>query len=223
MGESRAETILQIIRRAHEMPKWTISTREPFETLIVTIVSQNTADRNTAKAFGKLSNVFEIKPEVLAKAETRRIEECLEVAGLYRSKAKAIKQVSRIILNEFHGDLKAVLSLPFEEARETLLRLPGVGPKTADVLLLFCAQRPTIPVDTHVYRLAKRLDFAPADADHEAVLASLQTLFAPKDYLSVHVLLIKHGRKYCKARKPLCRQCPLNQHCPSRLLWDRRD
>jgi len=142
---------------------------------------------------------------------------------LYRIKAKTIEQVSRIILNEFHGNLETVLLLPFEEARETLLRLPGIGPKTADVVLLFCARKPTVPVDTHVYRLAKRLGFASADAAYEVVRASLQTLFAPKDYLAVHVLLIQHGRKYCKARKPLCKQCPLNQHCPSKLLWDKSD
>ncbi|MEM3696845.1 MAG: endonuclease III [Candidatus Bathyarchaeia archaeon] len=192
--------------------------QRPFETLIVTIISQNTADRNTAKAFENLSKRFKIEPEVLANAETSQIEECLRVAGLYRNKAKTIKQISKIILEEFHGTLNPILSLPFEEARKTLLKLPGVGPKTADVLLLFCSEKPTIPVDTHVNRVAKRLGLAPKEGDYEMVRHSLQSLYNPKNYLAVHILLILLGRKYCRARNPLCKGCPVKNHCPSRQL-----
>ncbi len=218
MAENRAEKILQILRKNFTMPKWVTSDREPFETLIVTIISQNTANRNTAKAFGNLSKQFKITPEALANAETSQIEECLKVAGLYRNKAKVIKQISKIILEKFHGNLTPILSLPFEQARTTLLRLPGVGPKTADVVLLFCAEKPTIPVDTHVNRVAKRLSLAPANGDYEAVRESLQSLYNPKDYLRLHVLLILLGRKYCRARNPLCKQCPVNMLCPSKQL-----
>jgi endonuclease-3 len=218
MAENRAEKILQALRKTFTIPKWIASDRDPFETLIVTIISQNTAGRNTAKAFENLSKQFEITPEVLADAETSQIEECLKVAGLYRNKAKAIKQISKIILEEFHGNLTHVLSLPFEEARKTLLQLPGVGPKTADVVLLFCSGKPTIPVDTHVNRVAKRLGLAPANGDYETVRRSLQSLYDPKDYLAVHVLLILLGRKHCKAINPMCKQCPVNTLCPSRRM-----
>ena len=221
MDEKRASAVLAILRRTFTLPKWTEAKRNPFETLIVTIISQNTADRNTARAFERLSNRFEIKPEVLANAETSQIEESLKTAGLYRNKAKTIKQVSRIILEKFHGSLQPILSLPLEEARNTLIALPGIGPKTADVVLLFSTRQPTIPVDTHVNRVTKRLGFAPANGDYEAVRTSLQSLYHPPDYLAVHVLLIAHGRRYCKARRPLCRQCPVNLHCPSRGLWDK--
>jgi endonuclease-3 len=221
MDEKRASAVLAILRRTFTLPKWTEAKRNPFETLIVTIISQNTADRNTARAFERLSNRFEIKPEVLANAETSHIEESLKTAGLYRNKAKTIKQVSRIILEKFHGSLQPILSLPLEEARKTLIALPGIGPKTADVVLLFSTRQPTIPVDTHVNRVTKRLGFAPANGDYEAVRTSLQSLYNPPDYLAVHVLLIAHGRRYCKARRPLCRQCPVNMHCPSRGLWDK--
>ncbi len=223
MKDKRAATVLQILRQTFVMPKWTEAKRDPFETLIVTIISQNTADRNTARAFERLSNRFEIKPEVLAKTETSQIEESLKTAGLYRNKAKTIKQVSRIILEKFHGSLQPILSLPLEEARKTLIALPGIGPKTADVVLLFSVKQPTIPVDTHVNRVAKRLGFAPANGDYDAVRASLQSLYDPRDYLAVHVLLIAHGRRYCKARRPLCGQCPVNIYCPSRGLWDKND
>jgi len=221
MTENRAGKILQVLQETFTVSKWVTSHKDPFKTLIVTIISQNTADRNTAKAFENLSKNLQITPEALANAETSQIEECLKVAGLYRNKAKTIKQISRIILEKFDGNLKPILSLPFEESRKTLLQLPGVGPKTADVVLLFCAEKPTIPVDTHVNRVAKRLGLAPSSGDYEAVRRSLQSLYNSKDYLTIHVLLILLGRKYCKARKPLCRHCPVNKLCPAKRLLDK--
>lgn len=216
MTENRAGKILRILRNVFTLPEWVTSDRDPFKTLITTIISQNTADRNTARAIENLSKRYPITCEALANAERSRIEESLKVAGLYRNKSKTIKKVSKIILEKFHGDLDSVLSLPFKEARKTLLQLPGVGPKTADVVLLFCADKPTIPVDTHVNRVSKRLGLAPKNGDYEVVRKSLQSLYNPKDYLTIHVLLILLGRKYCKAGKPLCRECPVNTLCPSR-------
>jgi len=221
MSDDRPAEILRVLRKTFAMPDWTARSRDPFKTLIATIISQNTADRNTARAFENLSKRFEITPEVLAKAKTAQIEECLRVAGLYRNKARVIKQVSKIILEEFHGRLDSILSLPREEARNTLMKLKGVGPKTADVVLLFSANKPTIPVDTHVNRVAKRLGLAPSPGDYESVRKSLESLFDAKDYLAVHVLLIQHGRRYCKARNPLCKQCPLNVLCPSAYLSEK--
>ena len=122
------------------MPKLVKPKNDPFETLVITIISQNTADRNTARAFENLSKQFEVTPQALSKAETSKIEACLHVGGLYKSKAKTIQTVSKIILEKFQGSLKPILSLPLEEARKTLMELPGVGPKTADVVLLFCSK-----------------------------------------------------------------------------------
>jgi endonuclease-3 len=190
--------------------------------LILTIISQNTADRNTVRAFENLSSRFKVTPEVLAKARPGQIEECLRVAGLYRNKAKTIRRVSRIVLDRFRGHLEQVLSLPLPEARTTLLELPGVGPKTADVVLLFCGGKPTIPVDTHVYRVSKRLGLAPERGNHEVVRASLQEAYRPEDYAAVHLLLILLGRKHCKAGVPRCRECPVKL-CPSRCKWDNCD
>lgn len=215
MQKNHAKKLLRTLQKAFTSPKRITSNKEPFKTLISTIISQNTADKNSAKAFENLSKQHQITPEALANAKTSKIEECLKVAGLYRNKAKTIKKVSKIIMKEFHGKLTPILSMPLEKARKTLLRFPGVGPKTADVFLLFCANKPTIPVDTHVNRVSKRLDIAPRNGDYEAVRKSLQALYNPKDYLAVHVLLILLGRKYCKARNPLCSQCPLNMFCPS--------
>jgi endonuclease-3 len=218
--DKQATTVLEVLRKIFVMPKWTKAKNDPFETLIRTIISQNTSDRNTAKAFKNLSNKFEIKPEALANAENSNIEEAVKTSGLYRSKTKTIKQVSKIILEEFHGSVQQILALPFEEARKTFIQMPGIGPKTADVALLFCKGQPTIPVDTHVNRVSKRLGFAPANGNYEAVRTSLQSLYDPSDYLAVHTLLIAHGRRYCKARQPLCTECPVNHYCPSRGIWN---
>lgn len=220
MMDNRPKKILEVLRKIFIMPKWIASSEDPFETLIVTIISQNTADRNTARAFENLSKKFKITPEALTKAKEKDIEECLKVAGLYRNKAKTIKRVSKTILERYQGDLKSILSPPIEEARETLMQFPGVGPKTADVVLLFCAKQNTIPVDTHVDRVSKRLGLAPSKGNYEAVRKALQSIYDPQDYLQVHVLWILHGRKYCKARLPLCKECPINIFCPSRHLWD---
>jgi endonuclease-3 len=115
------------------------------------------------------------------------------------------------------------MSLPLEEVRKTLMELPGVGPKTADVVLLFASGKPTIPVDTHVNRVAKRLSLAPKTGDYETVRRSLQLLYRQEDYLAVHVLFIALGRRYCRARNPLCQKCPLNEICPSKSLYQKRE
>jgi endonuclease-3 len=223
MLSKKAEKILEILQGAFPKPKWTAATRDAFKTLIMTIISQNTNEKNTTRAFESLSNKFRISPEILAKADLKEIEESLKTAGLYRNKSRTIKQISKIISEKYGGDLKHIISLPFEQARRELLQLPGVGPKTADVVLLFAAKKPTIPIDTHVNRVSKRLGLAPKSGNYEDTRHSLQKLFDSEDYLAVHVLLIQHGRKYCRARAPSCPECPLNNLCPSRDLTRQRN
>lgn len=223
MTDNRPRNILTTLRETFPMPNRANMSRAPFETLVVTMISQNTADRNTARAFENLSNRFNITPEVLAKADVSQIGECLKVAGLYRNKSKAIRETSRMILAKYGGNLTSILSLSLHEARNELLKLSGVGPKTADVVLLFCAGKATIPVDTHVNRVSKRLGLAPENGDYEEVRQALQSLYESKDYFAVHILLILLGRKYCKARLPLCKSCPVRTFCPSRHLWDQNE
>ena len=220
--ETKASVILKTLMSSLATPKLVKPKSEPFETLIVTIISQNTSDTNTERAFENLSKRFEITPQTLAIAETSMIEACLHVGGLYKNKDKTIKNVSRIVLEEFGGSLNPVLSLPLNESRKTLMELPGIGPKTADVVLLFSANRPTIPIDTHVNRVVKRLGFAPSNGDYEEVRLSLQKLFEQKDYLNVHLFLIALGRKYCKAGYLQCNVCPVKIYCPSKSLGDKK-
>ena len=220
MKNERAATILKILQQNLAQPRWVKSRRDPFETLVTTILSQNTADRNTARAFEALSKQFEITPEALAKVELSQIQDAIRPAGLYKSKAQAIKQAAITILEKYRGTLHPIFSLPLEEARKALMQFSGVGPKTADVVLLFSAKKPTVPVDTHVNRVAKRLVFAPQSGDYEVIRKNLEALFDPSTYLAVHVLLIAHGRKTCRARHPLCNECSVNMYCPTRGQWD---
>jgi len=216
MTKRRATQILRILRSNFSIPRWADAPKDPFQTLIITVLSQATADRNTERAFRNISRKFPITPKDLADARVEEIEEAIRVAGLYRNKSKVIKELSRLILEKFGGSLDFIHSLPLEEARKTLIRLPGVGPKTADVVLIFCAGKPTLPIDTHVNRVSKRLGLASPKADYEGVREALQSLYSPKDYLPVHLLLISLGRRYCKARNPLCKSCPVKTLCPSR-------
>lgn len=210
----KANKILHILQNSFSIPKWVGSQRTSFKTLIRTVLSQATASRNSARAFENLSRKFSITPEALVKADTKEIEETIKVAGLYRNRSKVIKNISQVILEQFNGSLDFIYTSPLEEARKMLLTIPEIGPKTADVTLLFCAKKPTLPIDTHVNRVSKRLGLATPKADYEETRKSLQSLYQPEDYLAVHLLFIALGRKYCKAQKPLCKLCPVSELCP---------
>ncbi len=220
MARDKAAEILRLLKKDFTRPAWTKRPRDPFQTLIRTVLSQATASRNASRAFENLSRRFPISPDALAEVKENEIEQAIRVAGLYRNKAKVIKALSQAVLEKHKGSLDFIYSLPLEEARRTLTSLPGVGPKTTDVVLLFSARRPTIPVDTHVRRVSKRLGLAPTDADYEGVREALQSAYPSTDYLPVHLLLIALGRKYCKARKPICGPCPVNTLCPSSTPGD---
>ena len=214
MSQISATTILKSLQDTLILPDLVKTNSDPYTTLIITILSQNTSDTNTERAFQNLCERFEITPQGLFEAQANKIKECIKVAGLSNSKTNTIQTVSRIILEKFNGSLNPILSLSLEEARNTLIELPGVGSKTADVVLLFSANQPTIPVDTHVNRVSKRLGLAPIDGNYEEVRKHIQLKFESKDYLAVHLLLIALGRKYCKARNPLCSICPVTLVCP---------
>ncbi|MEM1674473.1 MAG: endonuclease III [Candidatus Bathyarchaeia archaeon] len=213
----RAREILKVLKDTFSIPSFSEVSGDPFKVLIRTIISQSTAEVNTRRAFERLlRKVQPFTPARLAETEDRDIEEALRVAGLYKNKTAVIKRVSSIILEEFNGELDFIYSLPLNEAREKLLRLPGVGPKTADILLLFCAKRPVLPIDTHVNRVSKRLGLVPmGERRYDAIRSRLEGLYEPRDYFAVHMLFIALGRTFCKALKPLCSKCPLMKLCPS--------
>ena len=213
--EERAREILEILKHRFSVPELSNIASDPFKVLVRTIISQSTAEVNTRRAYQNLSRMLTVNAKSLAEADVNRIQEALKVAGLYRNKSKVIKKVSELILERFNGSLNFIYSSPLDEARKELMSLPGVGPKTADIVLLFVAKRPTLPVDTHVNRVSKRLGLASPKADYEKVREALQRLYQPEEYFEVHMLFIALGRKYCKALKPLHASCPVSQLCPS--------
>ena len=211
----RANEILRILKNNFEAPEpWGIA-GDPFKVLVRTIISQSTAEANTRRAYLNLSRKTSINPTSLVEAEETEIEDALRVAGLYRNKSRNLKKVAELVLEKFNGSLSFIFTSPMEESRAELMSLPGVGPKTADIVLLFSAGKPTLPVDTHVNRVSKRLKLVPQNGGYETVRETLHKLYPSKEYFDVHMLFIALGRKYCKALKPLHSACPVRELCPS--------
>jgi endonuclease-3 len=208
--------MLDRISRSFPVEPWTAD--PPFDTLIQTILSQNTSDRNSDAAMKMLRKRYKIKPRSLANAKIRELTPCIRSAGLYRSKAPHIIETSRIIWKQYKGSLNSILKLPYPDAKEKLMAFPGVGPKTADIVLAFNAKHPVIPVDTHIARVTKRLGIVPQNANYEKIRTSLEALIPETDRIAVHLSIIQFGREMCKAPRPKCQICPVNKSCPSSLL-----
>jgi len=211
--KERAQRILQILSKELGVPR--IPRLEPFQTLVKTVLSQATNDRNRDRAYANLAKKYKINPLELANADVNEIEEAIRVGGLHRNKARKIKELSEIVCRQFHGSLDFIFFEYLEKSRQMLRSIPAVGPKTADVVLLFSAKKPTVPVDTHVNRVSRRLGLAPLKGNYEDVRRSLESLYRPRDYLAIHLLLIGLGRKFCKARNPLHKPCPVSALCPT--------
>lgn len=184
----------------------------PFEILVATILSQNTNDKRSRAAYEQLRSHIGVTPEKLASADLREIELAVRPAGIYRQKARAIRDFSSALLTKYGGEMRKILDKPMEEARGILMSFKGIGSKTADVVLIFGARKPVIPVDTHVRRVSHRLGLAP-ETDYEKVRRSLESQIEPKHYGEFHFLLIQLGKVICKARKPDCEHCPLSDLC----------
>lgn len=184
----------------------------PFDVLIATILSQNTTDKNSHRAFASLYNKYDT-PEKLSKAPEKEIAELIKIGGLQEQKAKLIRQVAQLVIDEYGGDLNFVCDADPEAARKELLSIKGVGPKTADCVLLFSCGRDVIPVDTHVFRITKRLGIVPEKANHEGVHRQLMELVPAGERGSVHVDLIRFGREICKSQNPQHDKCFLIDLC----------
>lgn len=206
--------MIEILNRlGAEFKLWRRYTDDPFLLLVGTVLSQNTNWRNTRVAYDRLTTKFKT-PKHLAGADAREIQRLIKPAGLHQMKARRLKQLARIIRERHGGDLGSVLRMPLEEARQELLSLPGVGHKTADVVLVFAAGRDVLPVDTHIFRISRRLGIAPPEAGYEEVRLRLEELTPSGRREEAHMLLIQHGRRYCRAHNPLCGQCPVSDLCP---------
>ncbi len=193
-------------------------TGDPLAELILTVLSQNTADTNSGRAFVQLMRRYP-SWEAIADAPIEEVIATIQNGGLAQQKAPRIQAILRAVRDrEGDFDIGFLADLPMDEARAWLRSLPGVGPKTTACVLLFSLGRPAMPVDTHVERVAKRLGLIPWKATPEQAHELLERLVDPDDYYRFHMLLIKHGRRICTARRPSCERCPLEPDCPSSTL-----
>ncbi len=181
--------------------------------LILTILSQNTSDTNSGRAFMRLRARFPDWMDLMA-ADPAGIEAEIAVGGLARVKAPRIKAILEDVWRRCSAfDLSFLREMPLAEAKGWLRSLPGVGPKTAACVLMFALGRPALPVDTHVHRVSQRLGLVPAKASAEQSHDILEAMLEPDEVYPLHILLIKHGRRMCRAQRPLCRECPLLEMC----------
>jgi endonuclease-3 len=207
----RMRTIRDRLRAAYGRPLLRPH-RAPIDELILTVLSQNTNDRNRDVAYARLRGRFSSWAEV-RDADEDEVEEAIRPGGISRIKAERIQRILRAIGDD---DLSWLEEAPLPEARSYLCELPGVGRKTAACVLLFAYGRPDVPVDTHVYRVGTRLGlFRPKASFNEAHDEMLRLVGGDaQEAYEVHVGLIRHGRRTCTARAPRCAGCPLLRMCP---------
>jgi endonuclease-3 len=185
-----------------------------LDELILTVLSQNTSDLNCGRAYRAMRARYPRWEDVLA-ADLPELVEVLRPGGLANQKAPRIQAILARLAGSEHGlDLEWLSQLEPAEAMSFLTTLPGVGAKTASCVLLFSLRMPVMPVDTHVHRIAIRLGLIPPRTTADAAHPLLTALTPPGRMLEAHLLLIEHGRRTCKARRPLCEQCVLLDLCP---------
>lgn len=184
--------------------KCALNYRNEFECLIAVILSAQTTDKKVNSLTPILFEKYPT-PEALKNADQRDVEEIIKPLGLFKNKAKNIVALSKVIQDEYSGRIP----LDFE----TLISLPGVGIKTANVVLAELASRPAIAVDTHVARVAKRLRYAYESDEPPTIEKKLEKAFPRECWIKLHHRIIFFGREICHAKKPECDRCSLGKYC----------
>jgi len=209
-----APEVMSYLEKDYGTPKWELRYDPTFE-LIYTILSQHTSDINSERAFKSLVRKFKTV-EAISNAEESEIEIAIRMGGLSKIKAPRIKRV----LNQIYAELKSfdlwfLKEMPMNEAKDWLKNLPGIGPKTAAIILCFSLGMPAMPVDTHIFRVSKRLGLIGKKVNADAAHDILEPMVNPHDVFAFHMQLIQHGRTICKAIKPKCESCVISERCPS--------
>ena len=220
----RCERVARVYERlveAYGVPEWKPD-GDALGGLVATVLSQHTSDVNSERAYQRLRARFG-NWEAVRDAPVAEVEDAIRPGGLAAQKAPRIQEILRVLSAQVGGGppeaaLADLGALPLAEARARLRGLPGVGPKTAACVLLFSLGKPAFPVDTHVWRVAKRLGLIGARTTAEAAHDELEALIPPQWRHTLHVNLIRHGRQICYARTPACERCPLRAECP--YFWE---
>lgn len=204
LRKAQREAVLKILEDTYKGTKTALNYNSPFELLIAVILSAQCTDERvnviTARLFPRLNT-----PEKMGALTQEQMEEEIRDCGLYHAKAKNILGTCHMLVEKFHSTIPSDI--------KTMMELPGVGQKTANVVASIIYNVPAIAVDTHVFRVSHRLGLAKG-ADSLATEKELQKAIPMEKWSDAHHWFIWHGRKICKARKPLCKECPLLAECP---------
>ena len=204
MNPQKRREIFARLAQANPSPTTELDYGTPFELLVAVVLSAQATDKSVNLATRKL---FPATPEKMVKLGVAGLESYVKSIGLYRTKAKNVVALSKILLQEHGGEVPA--------SREALERLPGVGRKTANVVLNTAFGQPTVAVDTHIFRVANRTGLAPGKDPLQVEERLLK--FTPPEYLkNAHHWLILHGRYICLARRPGCPECLIRDLCEYR-------
>jgi endonuclease-3 len=186
------------LRQLHDVEKG-----DPFAILIGTILSARTKDENTTKVIKELFARFKT-PKDLASAKTKDIERIIKSIGFYHVKAKRIIEVAKIIESQYNGIVP--------DSLEQLVQLPGVGRKTANCVLVYAYEKPAIPVDVHVHRIANRLGLVETKKPEETEIVLVEKI--PKKYwLKINDTFVMYGQNICKPISPMCHVCKIKRYC----------
>jgi endonuclease-3 len=207
--KGRVREVIRRLKRAYPGAKCSLNHSNPFELLIATILSAQCTDERVNIVTADLFRKYQ-KPEDYLKVSPRELEKDIQSTGFFRNKTKSIQGTSKVLTEQYGGTVPQTM--------EELLELPGVARKTANVVLGNAFDiKAGVVVDTHVTRLSHRLGFTQAKTA-EKIELDLIPIVPKKDWVIFPHLLIAHGRKICKARNPLCAECPVERQCPSSYL-----
>jgi len=204
MRRDKIQEILNILKCSYSTDAALWSGRsDPYRTLIATILSAQTTDDQVDRISPELFRKYST-PKKLAAAKVGDVEKIIRSVGLYKTKARNIIATGKMLVADFGGRVPG--------ARASLVKLPGVGRKTANVVLIKSFGKPAMPVDTHIFRVANRIGLANAKTP-EKVEEQLVKIISKKDLGPAHFWLITHGRRVCHARSPECDECPVAGYC----------
>lgn len=206
------ESLLESLEKVHGRPRY-VARFDPMEELVSCIMSQHTTDANSFPAFTRLRETFPDWADLVA-AGPERVADVIRKAGLANQKAKSIVGCLEAIRNQTGAySIDFLRDVPMAEARRWLESLPGVGPKTASIVLCFSFGMGAIPVDTHVYRVSQRIGLIPESMAEGKAHDALLEIVPPESAFRFHADLIQHGRLICRAPLPDCDACPVQAVC----------
>jgi endonuclease III related protein len=187
----------------------------PFEVCVGAILTQSTSWSNVEKAINNLKKEDMLSPEKLNDIETKKLAKLIRPAGYFNAKARKLKEFTNYLTKNHNNDLDRLFSQPIPKLREELLSIWGIGPETADSIILYAAEKPGFVVDAYTKRIFHRLGFTPEKIDYEN-LKKFSENNLPRDtqvYNEFHALIVRLGKEHCKKTKPQCGDCPIKKSC----------